>query len=282
MQVEISRIIGQGLDEDLGENGDITSNFTIASDKKIKFQIKNRQEIILCGVNIALQIFKEVENRLNINNSLNVKTNFKDGDFLEKNSAIIEGFGNARVIFAAERLALNLMQHLSGISTLTNEYVSQLSSKNTKILDTRKTIPGLRILQKYAVKIGGGENHRMALYDGILIKDNHILAAKNIKNAVEMVRKNLTGKIPIEVECDNLEQVKEALGAKADIIMLDNMNLKQIEQAVFLIKDKAKIEVSGGVSLENIKEISKTGVDYISVGALTHSMKAVDIGLDVI
>lgn len=296
MQVTIEQIIKQGLDEDLGVNGDITSNFTIPADKNIKFQIKNREEIILCGVDIVRQIFEAVERRLKTDSNfhwngkaMELRINFNDGDFLPKNSVIIEGSGNARSIFAGERLVLNLMQHLSGIATTTSQYVKQLANNKTRILDTRKTIPGLRELQKYAVKIGGGKNHRLALYDGILIKDNHISAAGGIAEAVAMVKEKIDPNFrlnddycAIEVECDNLEQVQEALTAKADIIMLDNMNLEQIKKAVSLISGKAKIEVSGGVSLEKIKEISKTGVDYISVGTLTHSVKAVDIGLDVI
>lgn len=278
MQIKIEQIIKQGLDEDLGKPGDITSNLTIAENKNIKFQIKNREEIILCGADIACQVFKTVEKKLKT--KITLKKNFNDGDFLKKNSVIIEGSGNARAIFAAERLALNFMQHLSGIATNTNNYVKELANSKTKILDTRKTLPGFRALQKYAVKTGGGKNHRFALYDGVLIKDNHIAAAGGITSAVAMVKKGT--KLKIEVECDNLNQVKEALDAKVDIILLDNMNLQQIKKAVATIAGKAKIEVSGGMNLEKIKEISKTGVDYISVGALTHSVKAVDIGLDII
>jgi nicotinate-nucleotide pyrophosphorylase (carboxylating) len=279
MQVTINKIIKQGLDEDLGKKGDITSNLTIPASKNIKFQIRNREAIVLCGVKIAEQIFLAAAKRLKIDQSVILKSKFQDGDYLAKNSVIIEGSGNARVIFAAERLVLNLMQHLSGIATLTNCYTKELVGK-TKILDTRKTIPGLRVLEKYAVKTGGGKNHRIGLYDGILIKDNHIAAAGSVSKAVALVRKS--SKMSVEVECDNLKQVAEALAAKADIIMLDNMNLEQIQKAVKIIDGQAKIEVSGGMTLDKIKTISKTGVDYISVGAITHSVKAVDIGLDVV
>jgi nicotinate-nucleotide pyrophosphorylase (carboxylating) len=279
--VPIDKIIKQALDEDLGTIGDITSHFTIPSERQIKFKISNREPIVLCGSDIALQIFSAVQKRLKTE-SIVLKINYQDGDFLPKNSVIIEGSGNARAIFAAERLVLNLMQHLSGISTTTKEYVDKINGTKTKILDTRKTIPGLRELQKYAVKTGGGTNHRMALYDGILIKDNHIAAAGGIMDAVRMVRENLTKQMSIEVECDNLSQVAESLLAKVDIIMLDNMNLEQIKKAVELIAGKAKIEVSGGMNLSVIKKVARTGVDYISVGALTHSVKAVDIGLDVV
>ncbi len=278
--MSINNIIQQGLDEDLGDLGDITSKYTIPFDREIKFQISNREPIILCGSDIALQIFSAAEKRLNAPHSL-LKTHFHDGDHLSQNSIIIEGCGNARAIFAAERLVLNLMQHLSAISTITKKYIEELRGTKTKILDTRKTIPGFRELQKYAVKTGGGENHRMALYDGILIKDNHIAAAGSILSAVQMVQEKLDKKMPIEVECDTLQQVKEALAVKVDIIMLDNMSLEQIREAVILIAGRAKIEVSGGVNLTAVKAIAQLGVDYISVGALTHSVKAVDIGLDV-
>lgn len=286
---KLDQIIDWGLQEDLGIDGDITSNLTIPEDKIINFKISNREKIILCGSDIALRIFEKISGPkllkkysilTNSKPILSLKKHFNDGDTLEKNSVIIEGKGNAKIIFAAERLILNLMQHLSGIATKTHEFTSQIQGK-TKILDTRKTIPPLRELQKYAVKIGGGKNHRMALHDGILIKDNHIAACGNIKNAIEAVRNNLKTPLLVEVECDNLEQVAQALEVKADIIMLDNMNLEKIEKAVKLINGQAKIEVSGNMTLEKITPISKLGVDYISVGALTHSVKAADIGLDV-
>jgi nicotinate-nucleotide pyrophosphorylase (carboxylating) len=284
---KINQIINQALDEDLGELGDLTSNFTIPENKNINFKISNREAIILCGTNLIEQIFSNVAKRLKLP-KVNLKINHQDGEFLETNTSIIQGSGNARVILAAERLALNLMQHLSGIATVTRQYVEQIpSSSKTQILDTRKTLPALRILQKYAVKIGGATNHRMALFDGILIKDNHIAAAGSIENAVKMVRENLLKQnlqMPIEVECDNLDQVLQATQCQANIIMLDNMSLQQIQSAVKIINsaagNKAKIEVSGGITLGRIKEISTQNVDFISIGALTHSVKAVDIGLD--
>ncbi len=272
---KLDQIIDLSLQEDLGSIGDITSNLTIPEKKIINFKISNREEIILCGVDLVLKVF------LKVSKNISLKKHFADGDSLKENSVIISGEGNARDIFAAERIALNLMQHLSGIATKTNKFVLELEGK-AKILDTRKTIPALRELQKYGVKIGGGKNHRMALYDGILIKDNHIAAAGSIKNAVLNVKNKLETSMSIEVECDNLEQVKESLDVGVDIIMLDNMNLTQIKKAVRLIDGKSKVEVSGNVTLDRIKEISKTGVDYISVGSITHSVKAVDIGLDII
>ena len=281
--MQIKDIIKFGLDEDLGSSGDITSNHTIAADKQIGFAIVNREEIILCGVDIAVEIFDQIQKRDGFWGQLKIDKHFEDGAKLKAGRKIISGFGNARAILAAERLALNLMQHLSGVATTTQKYVQQIASgSKAKILDTRKTIPNLRLLQKYAVKTGGGKNHRMGLYDGVLIKDNHIAAAGSIEKAVAQMRKNLTDKKTlIEVECDNLAQAQEAKEAKADIIMLDNMNLAQIKKAVALIDGGAKIEVSGGIKLENISEVSAAGVDYISVGALTHSACSVDIGLDI-
>ncbi len=278
----VKDLIKKALDEDFGENGDITSNLTIPSSEPVKFQISNREEIVLCGVDFALMVFDEVAERFKSKDKLIITKKLSDGKKLKKNSIILQGSWNAKAVFAAERVALNLLQHLSGIATKTSQYVAKISGKKTTILDTRKTIPGLRILQKYAVKIGGGHNHRMGLYDGILIKDNHIAAASGIANAVKMVRKNLPKKMKIEVECDNLAQVKEALENNVDIIMLDNMSLSQIKQAIKLISGRAKIEVSGGINLQKIAAISKLGVDYISIGALTHSVKAADIGLDII
>jgi nicotinate-nucleotide pyrophosphorylase (carboxylating) len=278
-QVKIKKIINDALDEDLSDIGDITSDLTISQNKKIKFQITAREKLVLCGADIVISVFNEVAKRFDNNKKSKIKKHFIDGKVLPKNSVIISGLWNAKSVFIAERVALNLIQHLSGIASETRKYVDAIANKKTKILDTRKTIPGLRILQKYAVKIGGGKNHRMGLYDAILIKDNHIAAAGSVKNAVMLAEKS---NMIIEVECDNLAQVVEAVDGGADIIMLDNMSLEQIKKAVKLIGKKAKIEVSGGINLKKIKAISKTGVDYISVGALTHSVKAVDIGLDII
>jgi nicotinate-nucleotide pyrophosphorylase (carboxylating) len=282
---KLERILDLALDEDLGEWGDVTSNLTIAEDRIVEFKISNRERMVLCGVDIAMRVFDKVSDGQNIS----LKKYYNDGVLLDKGTVIISGKGNARIVFAAERVALNLMQHLSGIATKVRGFVGEVEG-DTKILDTRKTIPGLRELQKYSVVVGGGCNHRMALYDGILIKDNHIAAAGSIACAVNMVKdglKNGQRNVPqdslkIEVECDDLRQVKEALDVGVDIIMLDNMNLEQINEAVMLIKGRSKIEVSGNIGLDRVKEISRVGVDYISVGSLTHSVKAVDIGLDVL
>jgi len=208
----------------------------------------------------------------------------KDGAKLAAKKTIARGCGDAKLIFAAERVILNLIQHLSGVATLTKKFTEALGNKKIQILDTRKTLPGLRELQKYAVKTGGGKNHRMNLSDMILIKDNHIAAAGGIKNAIELVKKSAE-KLKIEVECDNFQQVAEAVPACPDIIMLDNMLPAEIKKCVALIRKKSakiKIEISGGIMLTNIKNFSQLDVDFISIGAITHSAKAVDIGLDVV
>ena len=282
MQKEIEKIIRIGLDEDLGVNwahGDITSNLTIKNNAESSFQIATRENITLCGAKIAQQVFLELQKKFPQNTNITINLCAKDGDHLKKNSIIIKGFGNTKLILAGERLALNLLQHLSGIATKTAKYVVALNNSNVKILDTRKTLPGLRALQKYAVKCGKGKNHRFALFDGILIKDNHVAACGGIKNCLDLARKN-NGKLDVEIECDNLEQVAQAAQNNADIIMLDNMTLEQIAKSIEIINKKAKIEVSGNINLEKIKDLSKLDIDFISIGALTHSVKAADIGLD--
>lgn len=286
LEKSLQRIIDFGLEEDLGTEGDITSNATVSQDNIIDFSISNREEIILCGVDFALKIFHQFLDKrllqkykiLTCKPFIEIEKLHNDGDLIKANSTIIKGKAHARIIFAAERLVLNLMQHLSGIATKTYQITSQIQGK-TKILDTRKTIPTLRALQKYAVKVGGGQNHRLALYDAILIKDNHIAAAGGIKNAI-LSAKNYSNKI-IEIECDNLDQVKEAVINDVDIIMLDNMSLEQIEEAIKIINNKTKIEVSGNMNPQKIAAISHLAIDYISMGSLTHSVEAVDIGLDI-
>jgi nicotinate-nucleotide pyrophosphorylase (carboxylating) len=206
----------------------------------------------------------------------------KEGEALKPGKSIVEGKGNARLIFAAERAILNLIQHLSGVATLTQKFVTKLNNKKTKILDTRKTLPGLRALQKYAVTIGGGANHRFNLSDMVLIKDNHIAAAGGVKEALLAVKKKNR---KIEIECDNFTQVAEAAELHPDIIMLDNMNVANIKKCSTLIRKKSpktKIEVSGGVTLDKISRFSKLNIDFISIGSLTHSATAVDIGLDIL
>lgn len=270
------------LAEDAAEN-DITSDLTIKNNPRIYFQIAARENITLCGTQIIGLCFDQLQKKPKFkNNFLEIKINAKDGASIKAGSLIAQGFGDAKLIFAAERVILNLLQHLSGIATLTNEFVKKLNNPKIKILDTRKTLPSLRTLQKYAVTVGGGKNHRLNLSDMILIKDNHIAAAGSVSMALELAKKS---KKKIEIECDNFKQVAEALKYKPDVIMLDNMKPAEIKKCSELIRKnskKTKIEISGGVNLGNIKTFSKLAIDFISIGLLTHSARAVDIGLDII
>jgi nicotinate-nucleotide pyrophosphorylase (carboxylating) len=273
---------------------DITSDLTIPKNTLVTFEINAREEIIFCGTEIISEVFSQLKKSSKFKNSkLDLKILAKDGEKLAAKKTIARGRGDARLIFAGERVILNLIQHLSGVATLTKKFVEALGNKKIQILDTRKTLAGLRELQKYAVKTGGGKNHRMNLSDLILVKDNHIAAAGGIKNAIAAAKK-APKKIQIEVECDNFEQVAEAVESfdsgratrrhGPDIIMLDNMSVAEIKKCATLIRKKSakiKIEISGGITLANIKKFSQLDIDFISVGALTHSAKAVDIGLDI-
>lgn len=277
---ELKNIIAIALSEDKALD-DVTSDLTMPANHQIKFQINAREEIILCGIEslkIAIDLLKDTTKFKTA--KINYKILAKDGDVVKPKKSIAEGSGDAKLIFAFERVVLNLIQHLSGISTTTNKFVKKLNNKKIKILDTRKTLPGLRNLQKYAVEIGGAKNHRFNLSDMILIKDNHIAAAGSIENAIKLAKKNKN--LKIEVECDNLAQVKKAVACSPDVIMLDNMSINEIKEAQKIIAKKCKIEISGGVNINNISDYSDLDVDFISVGALTHSVKAVDIGLDII
>ncbi|XVN42127.1 MAG: carboxylating nicotinate-nucleotide diphosphorylase [Candidatus Rickettsia vulgarisii] len=276
MQLQLTPIrnfLDYTLSEDLGIGGDITSKYLIDKNQNIKFSITTREEMIVCGCDVALYFF---------NNHSNIECQFlvNDGDRLAPGKPIITGSGNAIEILMLERTILNYLQHLSGIATLTSQYVQKIANTKTKICDTRKTIPGLRTLQKYAVTCGGGSNHRLALDSNILIKDNHIAICGSIENAIQKAKKFAPHYTKIEVECDNLDQVKKAVDYGVDIIMLDNMTLNQINDAIKIISSRCLIEVSGGVNLDTIEPIASTGVDFISIGRLTNSARAVDIGLD--
>jgi nicotinate-nucleotide pyrophosphorylase (carboxylating) len=281
LKKELAKIVANALQEDCAFN-DVTSDLTIADKSLVAFQIKAREEIIFCGESVISEVFLQLKKSPKFKNSqLNFKILTKDGAVTSPTKSIAQGQGDAKLIFAAERVLLNLIQHLSGVATLTQKFVQKLNNKKIKILDTRKTLPNLRALEKYAVLAGGGKNHRFNLSDMILIKDNHIAAAGSVAKAIEAA-KNGAKKLKIEVECDNLAQVAEALGSKPDIIMLDNMKIAEIKKAVALIGKKCQIEISGGVNLQNIKKFSALKVDFISIGSLTHSAAAVDIGLDIV
>lgn len=271
---KIQRLIKTALAEDLGP-GDITTNLIIPQGLKGEGIIIAKEKGVISGLTVAKSVFKQIDPKLVF------KSFIQDGTEVKSNSKVALVKGRAKSILAAERTALNFLQRLSGISTLTKEYVKKIKGTKVKILDTRKTTPGMRLLEKYAVRAGGGKNHRKGLYDMILIKDNHIKSAGSISSALKKAQKGRRN-FKIEIETKNLKQVKEALSFKLDWIMLDNFKLKDLKKAVKLIRSKdkkVKIEASGQVNLKNVKKFALSGVDYISVGALTHSAKALDLSL---
>lgn len=270
----VEKIVMLSLKEDIGK-GDITTNLIVNDKLKCLAIIKSKDTGVLAGNPIAELVFKRLDPRIKY---IQRK---KDGDTINPNDIIAEVRGSVRTVLTGERLSLNFLQRLSGIATLSQKFVNKTKGFDVKIIDTRKTTPGLRILEKYAVTVGGCYNHRFGLFDGILIKDNHIQIAGNIEKAVLKVRAKHKNK-EIEVETSNINQVREALKSGADIIMLDNMTPDKIKKAVKIIDSKAMTEASGGINLDNIGEYAKTGVDYISVGVLTHSAKSLDIGLYVL
>lgn len=270
---EVQRIIDTALAEDIGR-GDITAQLLIPDIATARMQFVNREPLVVCGVEIIRQVFHT------LNTSVQCEAKVRDGAHVTSRQTLMEVAGPARTLLTGERTALNLLQRMSSVATLTAKYVERVQGTKAKILDTRKTMPGLRILDKYAVTMGGGRNHRMRLDDGILIKDNHIALCGGVAAAVKKARAGAKG-LPVEVECDTLAQLEEAVKAGADIIMLDNMTPQQMEEAVKLVAGRAKLEASGGVSLETVRSIAETGMDYISVGRLTHSAPSVDIGLDI-
>jgi nicotinate-nucleotide pyrophosphorylase (carboxylating) len=268
---KVKQIIILALKEDIGK-GDITTISCIPKQKIAKAKIIAKEEGIVCGLDIVKHVFKIFDPKVKI---INYK---KDGDKVKKHEIVVEIIGKATSILSTERIILNFLQMMSGVATTSNRYVKKAGK--VKVLDTRKTLPGMRYLQKYAVKCGGAVNHRMGLYDMVLIKDNHIVIANGITNAVKLCKEKYP-KAKIEVECSSLEQVNEALKTQCDWIMLDNMDINTIKKAVKIINKKKIVEVSGGVNLDSISKISKTGVDYTSIGALTHSYKALDISMDI-
>lgn len=267
----IDEIIKNALKEDIWDD-DITSSSILSKDQQSTVKLICKENGIIAG----LDVFKRVFHLLG---EVEVILYSKDGNAVKNGEVLGELKGSTLNILKGERVALNLLQHLSGIATITNIYVKELSGTSCKLLDTRKTTPGLRILEKYAVKIGGGCNHRFNLSDGVLLKDNHVAAAGGVKNAIEKARSSVSFVRKIEVEVETLDQVKEAIDAKADIIMLDNMDNETTKKAVDLINGTALVEASGNMTLERIRSVAETGVDYISVGALTHSVKALDISM---
>ncbi len=271
---EILRIIKNALAEDIGK-GDITTAAIILGNKIGQAQAIAKEDFIVAGIDVFQKTFLFLDDRIEF------KALIADGEKVKKGETIVQLTGPLASILQAERVALNLFQRMCGIATLTGKFVETVHGTKAKILDTRKTIPGLRLLDKMAVKIGGGFNHRMGLYDGVLIKDNHIAAAGGIPAAVRAQKKNLAKKLKIEVETKNLREVEEALNSGVDIIMLDNMPVDEMTKAVALVRGKALLEASGNVSLQNVARIAATGVDFISVGEITHSVRAADIALKI-
>lgn len=268
----LKKMVQAALEEDLG-SGDVTTEATIPPDVTASAMLIAKEELILAGMAVAQTAFTLVDA------ALSFTAHIRDGDRVPPGGCVAGIAGRAASILRAERVALNFLQHLCGVATMTAAFVSRVVDLPVRILDTRKTIPGFRILEKYAVRMGGGSNHRMGLYDAVLIKENHIAVAGGIENAIRQVRKKSPGITPIEVEVTTLAEVEEALGAGADVIMLDNMDYGTMTAAVDRIGKRATVEASGNVSLENVREVALTGVDRISVGALTHSARAMDISL---
>ncbi len=271
----INSIIRLAIEEDIA-NGDITTNALIPATSRAVAKMTMKADGVISGLDIAKKVFEYLDKDILWTPCV------KEGDRVKKGDVILKIEGSYRCLLTAERTALNILQRMSGIASATALYVKELEGSHTKLLDTRKTAPGMRILDKMAVKAGGGTNHRMGLYDLALIKDNHIKVAGGITNAVKQVRANIPAGIRIEVEVTNLDEVQEALKTGAEVIMLDNMSNQTMTDAVKMIDGKAETEASGNMTLSRIKEVASTGVNYISAGALTHSVTALDISMSIV
>jgi nicotinate-nucleotide pyrophosphorylase (carboxylating) len=274
MEHLIRKLVEEALWEDIGP-GDVTSEAVISDEVSATADIIAKQDLVVVGVLIAREVFRKLDPWVQFTPLAH------DGDRVQSGSIIAQIQGKARALLAGERVALNLMQRLSGIATRTSSFVEALRGSRAEILDTRKTLPGYRALEKYAVRMGGGRNHRFGLYDGILIKDNHIAAAGGIIKAMAEIRKKVQPLLKIEVEVKNLDEVREAMAAGATMILLDNMPLNLMKQAVGIVGGRVLVEASGNVTLENVKAFGDTGVDFISSGSLTHSAPAVDISMKI-
>jgi len=275
---QVERIVGEALAEDLAY-GDVTTEALVLSELKGKAAILVKRDGVLAGIDVAKEVFRQVDP------SLRFKALVKDGAKVPKGDVVATVEGKMASILKAERTALNFLQHLSGIATETARYVDAVSGTKAVITDTRKTIPGLRLLEKYAVRTGGGHNHRLNLGDGVLIKDNNLAALRSsgigLGETVKKARQRAPRAMKVEVEVESVKQSQEALSAGADIIMLDNMNVKDMRRVVKLVQGRALLEASGGITLDNVRSVAEAGVDLISVGALTHSARALDISLEV-
>lgn len=272
--VLLKPLVENALIEDLGRRGDVTSQATIPAEMQAQLQIKARQAGVICGIDLARLSFALVDAQIEF------IAQVQDGELVDAGTVLATVRGNARHLLTAERTALNFMTHLSGIATATRQIVDSVAQYPAQITCTRKTIPGLRIVQKYAVRCGGGRNHRLGLDDAILIKDNHIAIAGDIKTAIQQAQDFAGHLIPIEVEVDTLEQLAQALDAGVSLVLLDNMSPETLSQAVAMCKGRARTEASGGITPETVQAAASTGVDFIAMGYLTHSTTALDIGLD--
>jgi nicotinate-nucleotide pyrophosphorylase (carboxylating) len=271
---DIDNIIINSLKEDM-PSGDITTDNIIDENAVSDAKMIAKDSGVIAGLDIAKRVFQLLDP------DVKFEKHFEDGQCVNKGDVIATIHGKTRALLKGERTALNILQRLSGIATKTREYADKIKHLKAKVVDTRKTTPGIRVMEKYAVRVGGGTNHRFCLSDGVLIKDNHIKAAGGIKNAINLVRDKIPHTIKIEVETETIDEVIEAIDGKADIIMLDNMGLDIMKEAVKIINGKAIVEASGNVNLDSIVEIAETGVDIISVGSLTHSVKAFDISMKI-
>lgn len=270
----VQALVDLAISEDLMGGTDVTSLATIPEIQISELDLVTRSPGVIAGINIAALVFLSVASK-----KIEIELCVEDGQKVEANACLLTAKGSTIELLTAERTALNFLGHLSGIATTTNKWVNEISGTNAKVRDTRKTTPGLRLLEKYAVKTGGGTNHRMSLNDQALIKDNHIVASGSIKSAVEKVKDKFP-ELEFEIEVDNLDQLNEALAVDAKLILLDNFSIEDLKKAVVTVNKKAKLEASGGITLENARKIAETGVDFLAVGALTHSAPVLDIGGD--
>jgi len=270
---DIDEFVSRVLAEDLGSGGDVTSRATIPEERRFTAEMNARQPLVVAGNEIAAAFFRRLDPKVE------VEVLVADGERVEHGSSLMRMSGNARAMLTAERPALNTLQHLSGIATLTRKYVDAIAGTGTILLDTRKTIPGLRVLEKYAARMGGAQNHRMRLDDGVLIKDNHVAVCGGVAEAVRRAKAANTG-LHVQVEVDRIDQIEPAISAGADRLLLDNMDTAQLREAVRVVAGRVPLEASGGVTLETIRFLAETGVDFISLGRITQSAPAVDIGMD--
>jgi len=269
---ELKRLIETALDEDIGR-GDITTSSIIFVPSMTNAELIAKEKLVLAGIEIFKQVF------IAISPDINIQAFFSDGNKVDKGKIIAELSGNIPDLLKGERVALNFLQHLSGIATLTRKYVDKIKNYPAIIVDTRKTTPGLRTLEKYAVQVGGGKNHRFGLFDGILLKENHIKACGSISEAIKRVKSALPHTLKIEIEVQSIKEVKEALTSGVDTIMLDNMPLEKMKEAVKIINHLILVEASGNINLDKLEDVAKTGVDLISVGSITHSAPVSDISM---